>query len=257
MRSFAQQNWIPLLTSTHLVEFLIRECSLVSTITERGEGLKSALLLLWSLLMEPVRQLVTEWRGNVQKIKGNIKNKAVIAVALKLYAKYEETVKEEEAYKSIFESFCERTNRSKEEGQSKLLTSFTEASTKPPNQRQKATGVQRSPIIDGRVLFKDLVPFDKYRNAVVEEIQARQADYTPSVTKPTQKELRRKLVEVLMASGECKEGEKLSFRPRSAYFVRYMNENGASVSLEAAENTGGASNAVEGSSDRIELEINT
>ena len=138
-RMYACTNILPLMMSTHKIEYLIRECALVSTITERGEGMRSALMVLRSALMDAVRLLVEkrlleEGKAVPKRMRGARRHEAIVDVARVIYEKFCALQFTKEEYASVFVAFCEKTNRSKQDCTAAQRAAFTDAPERGLNQ---------------------------------------------------------------------------------------------------------------------------
>ncbi|HSF70810.1 MAG TPA: hypothetical protein VLA25_00840, partial [Methylotenera sp.] len=184
-RDYCKDYIIPLLSTTHLIEYAIRETGLAAQITERSEGLRSAILVIRSTVADEASKHIKaeQAAGRVEATKRTPRG-AVYSKALhKISAQILERSRQErnqigtDAAKDLLgllrNAFTADGNASKLLTSNNLRRKAENVVEKPLNKRQRERGVTRSNAVVGLVEFGNLKPIAKYRDALVAELHAR------------------------------------------------------------------------------------
>ncbi len=173
LQSFCRHRILPLMSSTHRVEGMIRNASLCAT-SGRSEGLRSAYAVVRSSLERPIGNKTEPKLGKPTKrpARGANRAAALLSHVRTINKKLSGKTPGDEEYQQLRVSFLEEGLNDKKAQLQKKVSRFELAKEKEPNAIQKERGVDVTAASRGDVKFSSLKAA-RWRGAVQKELHLR------------------------------------------------------------------------------------
>lgn len=174
-RQYAQERFLPILSSTHWIKFLIKETSLVAT-TRRDEGMRSAIVMVRSVINPDVTLRSTGVRkGDETKRppRGVSRNKTLLEKALEIKRVSQEANISTDKRREMANYYDKSGNSAKRTRLEMEFDKVVNAPSKKPNSVMLREGVDHTPAVQGKVDFGKLRA-KVHKKYVVEELHLRE-----------------------------------------------------------------------------------